>query len=167
MIETMSHVCIYVEDSDRALEFYTEKLGFEVCTDVTMEGMRWLTVNAPDQVLELVLMELQVNPMMDEETIEQLRELMGKGMLCTGVFRSEDCRATHAELVDRGVEFVQDPTERPYGIEAMFKDDSGNVFALVEPAEEKMGTQRTEPKKKTSKKSGAKKSTAKKGSKRS
>jgi predicted enzyme related to lactoylglutathione lyase len=134
MIEAISHVCIYVESQDRALEFYTEKLGFVVCADVRLEGMRWLTVGPPEQDIELILMEPMPNPMMDDETIEQLRALMRKGALGNGVFRSEDCRATHAELSERGVEFVQEPTERPYGIEAMFKDDSGNVFALVEPA---------------------------------
>ncbi len=136
MIQALSHATIYVDDHDRALEFYTKKLGFEVRSDVSLEGFRWLTVGAKDQKdLALVLMALKPSPMMNEATVAQMRELLRKGAFGTGVFKTADCRGTYATLKERGVEFMQEPAERPYGIEALFRDDSGNWFSLTQPRE--------------------------------
>lgn len=130
----MSHAALYVHDQDEALAFYTEKLGFEVCTDMTMEGFRWLTVGPKDQPdLHLVLMKLAPSPMMDEATVAQMKDLLSKGAFGAGVFNTADCKATYEELKARGVEFMGEPQERPYGIEAMFKDNSGNWFSLTQP----------------------------------
>ena len=134
MIQRLSHVTIYVLDQDRALAFYTEKLGFEVRTDVKLHGFRWLTVGAKGQPdLELILMTLAPSPMMDEATCATMRELVSKGAMGTGVFTTADCQKTYDELRARGVEFLQPPSERPYGIEALLKDDSGNWFSLTQP----------------------------------
>jgi catechol 2,3-dioxygenase-like lactoylglutathione lyase family enzyme len=130
----LSHVSVYVLNQDSALRFYTEKLGFETYEDVLVEegGLRWLTVGPRDQPdLRFVLAE--VGPaMFDEESAEYLRAVVAKGAMGVGAFRTDDCRAAYAELSARGVEFVQEPAERPYGIEALFRDDSGNWFSLTQ-----------------------------------
>ena len=134
MITKLSHATIYATNLDEAYKFYTEKLGFEVRMDVTMDnGFRWLTVGPKTQPeLELVLMEPKGGMMLDEATAKQLRELIEKGAMGTGVFDTDDCQATYETLKSRGVEFLSPPTERPYGIEALFKDNSGNWFSLTE-----------------------------------
>lgn len=132
MIRALSHATIYVTDQDAALDFYTKKLGFEVRTDARMDDFRWLTVGPKDQPdLELVLMK--PGAMLDEATRKTLQELVAKGAMGAGVFRTADCRATYEELKARGVEFMSEPAERPYGIEAVFKDNSGNWFSLTQP----------------------------------
>jgi catechol 2,3-dioxygenase-like lactoylglutathione lyase family enzyme len=134
MIRKLSHATIWVKDQEAALAFYTEKLGFEVKTDATMGSFRWLTVAPKDQEgLELVLMQAAPSPMIDEETVALINQLIDKGAMGAGVFHTADCRATYTELKGRGVEFVSEPQERPYGIEAVFKDNSGNWFSLTQP----------------------------------
>jgi len=133
MITKLSHATIYVSNQDDAKKFYTEKLGFEVRTDVTMEGFRWLTVGPKSQPdLYIVLMEPKVGFMFDEATVKTIRELIAKGALGAGVFDTDDCHATYEELKKRGVEFLSPPQERPYGIEAIMKDNSGNWFSLTQ-----------------------------------
>ena len=134
MIKKLSHTTIYVNNQEAALRFYTEKLGFEVRTDATLDGgFRWLTLGLESQPdLEFVLMEPGPGMMMDEQTASQLRALVGKGVLGAGVFDTDDVRAAYEELKSRGVEFMSPPAERPYGIEALFKDNSGNWFSLTE-----------------------------------
>ncbi len=134
MINALSHATIFVDDQDAALEFYTKKLGFEVRTDAKMESFRWLTVGPKDQEgLEIILMAIAPSPMYDEETVEQMKVLLAKGAFGSGVFRTTDCHATYAELKAAGVEFMSEPQERPYGIEATFRDNSGNWFSLTQP----------------------------------
>lgn len=134
MINALSHATIFVKDQDSAIEFYTKKLGFELRMDSTMAGFRWVTVGPKDQKdLELVLMKPATGPMMDEETVEQIRTLLDKGVFGAGVFKTADCKATYEQLSSRGVEFLSEPQERPYGIEAVFKDDSGNWYSLTQP----------------------------------
>ncbi|MCI0697748.1 VOC family protein [candidate division KSB1 bacterium] len=133
MIKKLSHATIYVTNQEEAKKFYTEKLGFEVRTDVTMEGFRWLTVGPKTQPeLEIVLMEPKAGFMFDEATVKNIRELIQKGAMGAGVFDTADCKATYEELKGRGVEFLSPPQERPYGIEAIFKDNSGNWFSLTQ-----------------------------------
>ncbi|MFL6140940.1 MAG: VOC family protein [Labedaea sp.] len=139
MITRMSHYSLYVLDQDAAKAFYTEKLGFEVRRDITMgdgfeagQGFRWLTVGPPDQPdVEIVLADCRMGH--DEATAEQLRGLVAKGALPAGVFTTDDCHKTFRELSERGVTFLSEPAERPYGIEAVFRDDSGNWFSLTQP----------------------------------
>jgi catechol 2,3-dioxygenase-like lactoylglutathione lyase family enzyme len=133
MIQRLGVATVYVLDQERAKAFYTDKLGFELRSDQTLGDFRWLTVGPKGQPdLEITLMPVRPGPMLDAERAEQLRKLIEKGTFGFGAFRTDDCRATYAELKARGVEFAGEPVERPYGIEAVLKDDSGNWFALVE-----------------------------------
>lgn len=131
----LSHATIYVKDQDRAKAFYTEKLGLEVRTDMTLDGFRWLTVGAKDgqKDLEIVLMQPVPSPMFDEETVGLVHQLLEKGALGAGVWSTDDCKKTYEEWKAKGVEFLSEPQERPYGVEAIFKDDSGNWFSLTQP----------------------------------
>lgn len=134
MINRLSHVTFLVTDQDEALQFYTEKLGCTVKTDATLDGFRWLTVspaNQPD--LEIALMKPAAGPMMDSETAEMMMSLLKKGAMGSGVFHTDDCQATYEDLKAKGVEFIAPPQERPYGVEAIMKDNSGNWFSVTEP----------------------------------
>lgn len=133
MIYGISIVSVWVLDQDSALEFYTKKLGFEPTNDVTMDnGMRWLTVRPPGSTSqEFVLMD-PAHSMLDAQTAEQVRALVAKGALSAGVLSTSDCRGDYAELTARGVEFIQPPAERPYGVEAILRDDSGNWFSFTQ-----------------------------------
>jgi len=134
MIKRMSHTTIYVEDQDRALKFYTDKLGLTVRTDAQADGFRWLTLGTPAQPdLEIVLMQPKPGPMFDEATVATIGELRRKGAFGAGVFQTDDCKKTYTELKAKGVEFMSEPAEKPYGIEAVFRDDSGNWFSLTQP----------------------------------
>jgi predicted enzyme related to lactoylglutathione lyase len=127
---------LWVNDQEEALAFYTDKVGLEVRMDVTMPEMgnfRWLTLGAPSQPdVAIVLMPIPGPPMMDADTAEQVRSLMAKGYAGTVFLTTEDCRASYEELTARGVEFVEAPEERPYGIDASFRDPSGNHIRLTE-----------------------------------
>jgi predicted enzyme related to lactoylglutathione lyase len=133
MIIKHSHSTVYVTDQDRAKAFYTEKLGFEVRDDVRMGDFRWLTVapkTQPDACI--VLYMIRSGPMMTEEQATQLRGLLEAGVLGGGVLETDDCRRDYDELTARGVTFVREPKEMPYGIEAVMRDDSGNFFSMVQ-----------------------------------
>lgn len=134
MIQRLSHATIYVLDQDQALDFYTNKLGFEVRMDLTIgNGFRWLTVGPKSQPeFNLVLFAVQPGGIFDEATAAHLRAVLAKSALGVGVFETNDCHATYAELKDKGVEFISPPQEEPYGIEATFKDNSGNHFSLTQ-----------------------------------
>jgi len=135
MIQRLSHTSVYVLDQDRAKAFYTEKLGFEVREDQRMGDFRWLTVGPKGQnEIELILMPLRPSPMMDEATCATLRALVEKGTFGAGVLATDDCQKTYEELKARGVTFTQPPQKRPYGIEALLRDDSGNWFSMTERA---------------------------------
>jgi catechol 2,3-dioxygenase-like lactoylglutathione lyase family enzyme len=135
MITALSHSSVYVLDQDSAKAFYTEKLGFEVREDTTIGDFRWLTVGPAGRPgLEFILMK-PGPPQHDPETEKQIRDLVAKGALGAGVWAADDCRKTYEELSSRGVIFLQEPAERPYGIEAVFRDDSGNWFSLTERKE--------------------------------
>lgn len=131
MIQRLSHTSVFVLDQERAKAFYTEKLGFDVRTDAKMGDFRWLTVSPKGQPdFEIALMPITKSPMWDEETANTIRGLVEKGALGAGVLETDDCQATYDALVAKGVKFKQPPTERPYGIEAILVDDSGNWFSL-------------------------------------
>jgi len=132
MITRLSHATIWVLDQDEALAFYRDKLGFEVRTDQTMDTFRWVTVGTADQLdLEIVLL-VPGPPMMPPEAAEQIKALVGKGAMGSGVFGTDDCRGTYETLEARGVEFLQEPAERSYGVEATFRDPFGNWFSLTQ-----------------------------------
>jgi predicted enzyme related to lactoylglutathione lyase len=133
MIQRISHSSVFVLDQDRAKAFYTQKLGFELREDVTMGSFRWLTVSPPGQPdFELVLMALRPSAMMDQATVDTITAMVERGTFGGAVLATADCRKTYEELKARGVEFAQPPAERPYGVEAVLKDDSGNWFSMTQ-----------------------------------
>lgn len=140
MIRQMSHTNVFVLDQDSAKAFYTEKLGFEARFDISMgeefegagQGFRWLTVSPKEQPdLQIVLASCDMGR--TPEQAEQLRALVASGGMGPGVMTTDDCRQTYEELSAKGVTFLSEPTERPYGIEAMMRDDSGNLISLTQP----------------------------------
>jgi predicted enzyme related to lactoylglutathione lyase len=130
---------LWVHDQEEALDFYTKKLGWEVRSDVTLAEMgnfRWLTVGPSGQPdFAVVLMRVPGPPVMDPETAGQVQSLMAKGFAGTIFLTTDDCRASYEELKARGVEFVEEPEERPYGIDSGFRDPSGNHLRLTQVRE--------------------------------
>ena len=133
MINGIRIVSVWVLDQESAKKFYTEKLGFELTNDVKLDnGMRWMTVRPPGSAdQEFVLMDPS-HSMLDAQTAEQVRALVAKGALSPGVMSTSDCRGDYEKLLARGVEFLQPPAERPYGVEALLRDDSGNWFSFTQ-----------------------------------
>src|SRR3954469_10743207 len=135
----LANTQLWVHDQDEALAFYTDKLGMEVRADVTLPEMgdfRWLTVGPAGQPdFSIVLMAIPGPPVMDAETAEQVRSLMAKGFAGTIFLTTDDVRADYEELKRRGVEFTEEPEERPYGVDCGFRDPSGNSFRLTQVRE--------------------------------
>ena len=127
---------LWVHNQDEALAFYTDKLGMEVRSDVTLPEMgdfRWLTVGPPGQEdFGVVLMAIPGAPVMDEQTGSEVRNLMSKGFAGTVFLTTDDVRGDYEQLKGRGVEFTEEPEERPYGIDSGFRDPSGNSVRLTE-----------------------------------
>jgi catechol 2,3-dioxygenase-like lactoylglutathione lyase family enzyme len=132
MITKLTHTCVYVLNQDSAYDFYVNKLGFKVHTDAPMgPDNRWLTVTTPEQPgLEITLFLVTESAMFNKETVKTMKELIQKGTFGCGVFECNDIYATYEELKSKGVEFSKAPKEEFYGVEALFKDDSGNWFSL-------------------------------------
>ena len=130
---------LWVHDQDEALAFYTEKLGFEVRSDATLPELgdfRWLTVSPAGQPdVAITLMAIPGPPVMDDDVANQVRSLMATGFAGAIFLTTEDCQASYEELKARGVEFTEEPEERPYGIDAGFRDPSGNSFRLTQVRE--------------------------------
>ena len=127
---------LWVHDQEEALAFYTQKVGMEVKSDVTMPELgnfRWLTVGPPGQdEVAIVLMAIPGPPVFEADTVEEIKSVMAKGVAGTVFLTTEDCRADFEELKGRGVEFVEEPEDRPYGIDAGFRDPSGNHLRLTQ-----------------------------------
>jgi catechol 2,3-dioxygenase-like lactoylglutathione lyase family enzyme len=132
MIDKLTHTTIWVLDQDEALDFYTEKLGFEINTDAKLDDFRWLTVSPPGQKDQQLILLEPGPPMMDEESAEQVKALVAKGILGAAAFETSDCRGTYAQLSERGVTFLSEPTKRAWGTEATWRDNSGNWFSMTE-----------------------------------
>lgn len=152
MVTKMSHMSLFVLDQDKAYDFYVNKLGFKVNTDVMMSGetgcegeeesdkkkdanggggFRWLTLNPPDQPdLEVILMPLNG---LDEEALKAMTLLLERGLMGAGVLHTPDCRATYEELKAKGVQFKSEPKEQFYGIECIITDGVGNWFSMTQP----------------------------------
>jgi catechol 2,3-dioxygenase-like lactoylglutathione lyase family enzyme len=130
---------VWVHDQDEALAFYTEKLGWELRADVTLPELgnyRWLTVGPPGQPdVSVLLNAIPGPPVIDAETSEQIRSLMAKGWAGNVLLTTDDAHAAYEELRARGIEFVEAPEERPYGIDSAFRDPSGNQFRLTQVRE--------------------------------
>ena len=136
MLKQLTNVQVWVHDQDEALAFYTENLGLELREDVTVPEMgnfRWLSVGVPGQAdVAITLMAVPGPPVFDADTRKKIMELMARGAASGLFFSTEDCQATYEELKSRGVEFQQEPTEQPYGIDAGFRDPSGNQMRVAE-----------------------------------
>lgn len=134
MISKLSHCSIFVLDQVRARDFYTHKLGFEVVMDVPVgDKGSWLTVKPPGQSeIEITLIPVNTGLMFMGKIAEQLTGLIEAGAFGFGIFETHDIYSTHQELTEKGVEFIKEPQEGPSGLEAMFKDDSGNWFSLIQ-----------------------------------
>jgi catechol 2,3-dioxygenase-like lactoylglutathione lyase family enzyme len=135
MLKQMTYVNVWVTDQDEALGFYTEKLGMELREDVTvaeMGGFRWVTVGLPGQDVALALLPVPGPPVFDEETRDQLRAILAKGAAGGLFFTTDDIHKTYEELKSRGVEFLQEPMEQPYGIDAGFRDPFGNQLRVTQ-----------------------------------
>jgi catechol 2,3-dioxygenase-like lactoylglutathione lyase family enzyme len=141
MLKQLTHAMVWVHDQDEALAFYTDKLGLELRDDVTVPEMgnfRWLTVGVPGQAdVAVTLMAPPGPPVFDEETRQQLLDLVAKGAAGGLFFTTDDVRASYEELSQRGVEFTQEPTEQPYGTDAGFRDPSGNQMRMMQTREER------------------------------
>ncbi|MDL5203009.1 VOC family protein [Streptomyces sp. ALI-76-A] len=136
MIKGLGITTVWTFDQQRTKAFFTEKLDFEVRSEVAMGDMSWVTVGAKAQPeVELALMSLD-GPGLDPESSEALKKLVAKGAIGAGVLRTDDCHADYETFKARGVEFVQEPRERPYGVEAIFRDDNGNWYSLTQRSEE-------------------------------
>ncbi|MBA3808730.1 MAG: VOC family protein [Solirubrobacterales bacterium] len=132
----LANAQLWVNDQEEALAFYTQKVGWEVRADVTLPEMgdfRWLSVGPAGQPdVGVVLMAIPGPPMMDSDTAEQVRGLMAKGYAGTIFLTTEDCQASFEELKARGVEFTEEPEDRPYGIDSAFRDPSGNSIRMAQ-----------------------------------
>ncbi|GAA5047368.1 catechol 2,3-dioxygenase-like lactoylglutathione lyase family enzyme [Thermocatellispora tengchongensis] len=136
MLNAISISSLYVLDQDEALEFYVGKLGLEVNTDADLGFMRWLTVSVPGKPDREILLQRPGAPALDEATAAQVRDLLTKGALGTLIFQTDDCRKTYETLLARGVEFVEEPTERPYGIDCALRDPFGNHIRITQPTQQ-------------------------------
>src|SRR4051794_10322591 len=136
---TIGNAQLWVHDQDEARAFYTEKVGMEVRADVTLPelGFRWLTVGPTAQPdMAITVMAIPGQAVMDPDTAQQVRNRMGKGVAGTIFLVTDDCQASYEELKGRGVDFVEQPEERPYGIDSSFRDPSGNNIRLTQVREE-------------------------------
>jgi predicted enzyme related to lactoylglutathione lyase len=131
---------LWVHDQDEALDFYTKKVGLELRTDVTVPELgdfRWLVVGPAGQSdVGITLMAIPGEPVMDAQTAGEVRNLMAKGFAGTVFLRTDDIRASYEELKSRGVEFVEEPTQYPYGMDSSFRDPSGNNLRLAQLSED-------------------------------
>lgn len=135
MITNVALVTVWVADQDESKAFYIDKLGFQEDSDIQMgDGYRWCTVVHPDHP-ELLLTLTKPGPPLDDADAETVRRLLAKGSLHSVGLATDDCRKTYEDLRAKGVEFIQEPADRPYGVEAMLRDNSGNWLVMVERKE--------------------------------
>jgi catechol 2,3-dioxygenase-like lactoylglutathione lyase family enzyme len=136
MLKQLTNTQVWVHDQDEALAFYTEKLGLELREDVTVAELgnfRWLSVGVPGQEdVSITLMAIPGPPVFDEETHAAIKTLVAKGVASGLFFATDDVQATYEEFKSRGVEFSQEPTEQPYGVDAGFRDPSGNQMRVAQ-----------------------------------
>src|SRR4029079_14270167 len=136
MLKQLTNTQVWVHDQDEALAFYTEKLGLELREDVTVPELgnfRWLSVGVPGQQdVAITLMAIPGPPVFDDETQDAIKKLVAQGVATGLFFATDDVQATYEELKDRGVEFQQEPTEQPYGVDAGFRGPSGNQMRVAQ-----------------------------------
>ena len=134
MITNISIASVFVKDVDESKRFYVDVLGFEEGDDITLgDGYRWCTVHHPSQP-ELAVHLTVPGPPHSPEMVRAIGRALDEGGMHGLGMNVDDCRKTAEELKSKGVEFLQEPSERPYGVEAVCRDNSGNWMVLVEPA---------------------------------
>ncbi len=133
MITGMALVCVNVLDLDEAYDFYVHKLGLEVGFDKVLDGFRWLTVHAREQPEVPIMLVVPEPPVVEGRVAAQIKSLIATGYMGPGALRTDDCRRTYRELKAKGVEFIEEPEERFYGIDAAFRDPFGNHWRLTQP----------------------------------
>ena len=132
MITNISLINLFCLDQEKTRDFYVENLGFETRTDVTMEGFRWITIGHPSQPeIEVTLMT--PGPPLTPEAADFIRGQLEAGQMGGLGLKVDDCKKTYAELSAKGVVFLQEPSDRPYGVEAVMRDNTGNWLVLIEP----------------------------------
>lgn len=124
---------VFVLDQEEAIDFYVGKLGFQITTDADLGFMRWLTVALPEDPERHLLLEVPGPPSQSDETAAQVRDLLTKGALGSTILNTDDCRGTYKRLKDLGVEFTEEPTEQPYGIDCALRDPFGNHIRITQP----------------------------------
>jgi catechol 2,3-dioxygenase-like lactoylglutathione lyase family enzyme len=134
MFDAVTHYSIWVTDQDEALEFYVDKLGLEIHTDVQLDFMRWLTVSVPDRPDQQIILAPLAPPIIDPANADRARDLLSKGFMGNLILSTPNCRDTYKRLLAAGVEFTQEPVEQPYGIECVARDPFGNQIRMAEPA---------------------------------
>jgi catechol 2,3-dioxygenase-like lactoylglutathione lyase family enzyme len=131
MYNSISRSQLFVLDQDEALDFYVNKLGLVVSSDVDLGFMRWLTVCVPGDPGREILLETPGPPAMDDATAAQVRDLVTKGAmggwLC---ITTDDAQRTFETLRDRGVDITDEPSPRPYGIDFGVRDPFGNAIRI-------------------------------------
>ena len=132
MITGVALICLRVLDLDESKEFYAGTLGFAVAMDRVEDGFRWLVLTIPGSPPTQLMLVEPGPPLVDTESAGQLREAIARGYYGLGALATDDCRATYLELKARGVEFTEEPHERFYGIDAAFRDPSGNYWRLTQ-----------------------------------
>ena len=132
MTQGVAMLGLYVRDQEEALQFYVEKLGFRVHTDVRNGDYRWLTVQHPDQPSFQLGLFKPGPPTLDEDSSQMLQELVAKGAMPPMLLSVNDCRAAYEQMRERGVEFTQEPVERYGSVDANFRDPSGNGWKLMQ-----------------------------------
>jgi predicted enzyme related to lactoylglutathione lyase len=136
MFTNIAITVVHVLDQDEALAFYVDKLGFVVKDDVDMGFMRWLTITLPSDPDRELLLEVPGSPALSEEVATQVRDLVTKGALgVAAILTTDDCEAVYETLKSRGVEFTQEVTKQPYGIDCAFRDPFGNHIRVTQPVD--------------------------------
>jgi catechol 2,3-dioxygenase-like lactoylglutathione lyase family enzyme len=135
MLDSINISHVFVFDQQEALDFYVGKLGLEVSNDLDMGVMRWLTVRVPGDPSRDILLELPGPPAIDHKAAEQVRELVSKGASGFTVgFTTSDAKKTYETLKAKGVEIVDELTERDYGTDFGLRDPFGNQLRIVQLA---------------------------------
>ena len=132
MITNIAIAPIFVKDIDESKAFYVDVLGFVENSDVTLgDGYRWCTVSHPSQP-EIQVHLTRPGPPHTPEMVAAMNRALDEGNMHALGMAVDDCRKTFEELSAKGVEFIQEPSDRPYGVEAVCRDNSGNWMVLVE-----------------------------------
>jgi catechol 2,3-dioxygenase-like lactoylglutathione lyase family enzyme len=133
MITKLNVTSVWVLDKNEALDFYVNKLGLEVGSDIKQGSYRWLTVRVPGDPGVEISLEEPGPPAQDEATAAQLRELISKGAMGGTVFHTDDVRGLYETLKARGVtDFTQEPTDHFYGTDMGVRDPFGNAIRILE-----------------------------------